>query len=45
MKQIIIGLILAFCQTTAGNAQVIDTVLNKTSQKPQRSGAGKTEAS
>ena len=34
MKQIIIGLILAFCQTTAGNAQVIDTVLNKTSQKP-----------
>ena len=34
MKRILSGLILAVCHTMACNAQVIDTVLNKTSQHP-----------
>ena len=34
MKQILLGLILAVSQTMVGKAQVIDTVLNKTSQQP-----------
>lgn len=34
MKQLLIGLIMAISQTMACHAQVIDTVLNKTSQKP-----------
>ena len=34
MKRLLLGLILAIPQTMACNAQVIDTVLNKTSQKP-----------
>ena len=34
MKRLLLGLILAIPQTMACNAQVIDTVLNKTSQQP-----------
>lgn len=34
MKRLLLGLILAIPQTMASNAQVIDTVLNKTSQQP-----------
>lgn len=34
MKQILLGLIMAVSQTMVGKAQVIDTVLNKTSQQP-----------
>ena len=34
MKRIILGLIIAVASTMAGKAQVIDTVLNKTSNKP-----------
>ena len=34
MKQTLLGLIIAVASTMAGKAQVIDTVLNKTSNKP-----------
>jgi lysophospholipase L1-like esterase len=34
MKRIFLGLIMAVASTMAGKAQVIDTVLNKTSNKP-----------
>ena len=34
MKRLLLGLILAIPQTMACNAQLIDTVLNKTSQQP-----------